>query len=40
MHNDNKTLDKWEEALEVQIKLLDECQNKKISKAVCSVNLS
>ncbi|MCI0500143.1 MAG: hypothetical protein L0Y61_00145 [Epsilonproteobacteria bacterium] len=33
MHNDNKTLDKWEEALEVQIKLLDECQNKKNLKS-------
>jgi hypothetical protein len=29
MHNDDKTLDKWEEVLEVQIKLLEECQNKK-----------
>ncbi len=29
MHNDDGTLDKWEVALEVQIKLLEQCQSEK-----------
>ncbi len=40
MHNNhNATLDQWEEALEVQVKILENCQEEKLVESCMKCNL-